>query len=127
MGSMGEQSKDYDVIVVGGGFCGVWLLKHLRDEGFSTHLFEHGTGLGGIWYWNKYVGQIQANSEQHTNCDALSYPGARVDTSAPTYQLTAKETWDTWEWKVSRERATIKIEIGHSLSSTRTSFQVEMS
>lgn len=53
MGSIGEQSNDYDVIVVGGGFCGVWLLKHLRDEGFNTRLLEHGSGLGGIWYWNK--------------------------------------------------------------------------
>lgn len=28
-----------------------------------------------------------------------SYPGARVDTTAPTYQLMAKETWHTWEWQ----------------------------
>ena len=35
---------------------------------------------GGIWYWN-------------------NYPGARVDTTTPSYQLMAKETWNTWEWK----------------------------
>ena len=46
MGSMGRDLPDWDVIVVGGGFCGTWLLKHLRDEGFKVHLFEHGSALG---------------------------------------------------------------------------------
>ena len=35
----------------------------------------------------------------HSRDARNNYPGARVDTSAPTYQLTAKETWDTWEWR----------------------------
>ncbi|KAF2482166.1 hypothetical protein BDY17DRAFT_300427 [Neohortaea acidophila] len=80
MGSAGPDAPDWDVAVVGGGFCGVWLLFHLREQGFKVRLFEHGSGLGGIWHWN-------------------NYPGARVDTPAPTYQLTDKETWHTWEWK----------------------------
>ena len=46
MGSIGQETQDWDVIVVGGGFCGVWLLKHLRDQGFKVRLFEHGGGLG---------------------------------------------------------------------------------
>ena len=37
--------------------------------------------------------QLEANES------LCSYPGARVDTTAPTYQLMAKETWHTWEWK----------------------------
>lgn len=80
MGSMGEQENEWDVIVVGGGFCGVWQLHTLRDLGFKVHLFETGTALGGIWYWN-------------------AYPGARVDTAVPSYQLTDKATWNSWEWK----------------------------
>lgn len=27
------------------------------------------------------------------------YPGARVDTPVPTYQLTAPESYETWDWK----------------------------
>jgi cation diffusion facilitator CzcD-associated flavoprotein CzcO len=46
MGSIGQETHNWDVIVVGGGFCGVWLLKNLRDQGFKVHLFEHGSGLG---------------------------------------------------------------------------------
>ena len=76
---MGEP-EDWEVIVVGGGFCGCWALKALRDKGFKVRMYEWGSALGGIWYWN-------------------AYPGARVDTPTPTYQLTAKETWETWEWK----------------------------
>jgi cation diffusion facilitator CzcD-associated flavoprotein CzcO len=79
MGSI-ELETHYDVIVVGGGFCGVYQLKHLREQGFKTHLFEAGTALGGIWHWN-------------------AYPGARVDTAVPTYQLTDEATFESWDWK----------------------------
>lgn len=78
MGSI-EESKHYDVIVVGGGFGGLYQLHHLRKFGFSVHLFEAGSGLGGTWYWN-------------------CYPGARVDTEVPGYQFTEDETWDQWNW-----------------------------
>jgi len=47
---MGEQSNTWDVVVVGGGFCGCWALNELRKQGFRTHLFEAGGDLGGIWY-----------------------------------------------------------------------------
>jgi cation diffusion facilitator CzcD-associated flavoprotein CzcO len=62
---------DYDVIVVGGGFGGVYQLYNLRKLGFRVRLFEAGSKLGGIWYWN-------------------CYPGARVDTEVPVYQLPGK-------------------------------------
>lgn len=71
---------DYDVVVVGGGFGGIYSLNNLRSLGFSTHMFEAGSGLGGIWHWN-------------------CYPGARVDTETPVYQLYASNLYDTWNWK----------------------------
>lgn len=43
---------DYDTIVIGGGFGGIFHLHHLRKLGFHVHLFEAGAKLGGIWYWN---------------------------------------------------------------------------
>ncbi|EGP86882.1 uncharacterized protein MYCGRDRAFT_109786 [Zymoseptoria tritici IPO323] len=75
-----EQLGHFDVLVVGGGFCGVWQLHTLRKKGYKALLVEAGTGLGGIWHWN-------------------AYPGARVDTPVPTYQLTSEETWQNWDWK----------------------------
>jgi len=73
-------SKHYDVVVIGGGFCGVYQLHKLRKLNFNVRLFEAGSGLGGIWHWN-------------------AYPGARVDTEVPSYQLTDPESYETWNWK----------------------------
>lgn len=38
MGSLGE-ANDWDVIVVGGGFCGCWALNSLRKLGFKVRLY----------------------------------------------------------------------------------------
>jgi NADPH-dependent 2,4-dienoyl-CoA reductase/sulfur reductase-like enzyme len=38
-----------DVLVVGAGFAGCYLLYHLRKEGFRTKIVEAGSDLGGIW------------------------------------------------------------------------------
>lgn len=70
----------FDVVVVGGGFSGVWQLHTLRNLGFKVKLLEAGSALGGIRHWN-------------------AYPGARVDTAVPTYQLTEIESWKDWTWQ----------------------------
>jgi len=48
--------SDVDVVVVGAGFAGLYMLKKLRDQGASTRVFEAGSGVGGTWYWNRYPG-----------------------------------------------------------------------
>lgn len=78
MGSMGAE-KQWEVMLVGGGFGGMYLLHKLRNFGFDVHLYEAGKTFGGTWYWN-------------------CYPGARVDSIVPTYQFSSDETWDQWEW-----------------------------
>lgn len=71
--------QDFDVIVIGGGFGGCNALYKLRKAGFSTHLLEAGSALGGVWHWN-------------------SYPGARVDSEMPYYQFSIPEVYKTWNW-----------------------------
>jgi cation diffusion facilitator CzcD-associated flavoprotein CzcO len=40
---------DVDVLVVGAGFAGVYLLHRLRDElGLKVKVFEAGNDLGGV-------------------------------------------------------------------------------
>ena len=56
--------EDLDVIVVGAGFAGLYLLDRLRSMGMAVQVFEAGGGLGGVWHWN-------------------CYPGARVDSPGP--------------------------------------------
>ena len=96
-----DMSLHYDVVIVGAGFSGLYQLHKLRKFGFSTRIFEAGGDIGGTWYahltpeplWQ--VLHLIIDYDRYWNC----YPGARVDTSVPSYQYTDPETWDTWEWK----------------------------
>src|SRR5918992_188225 len=73
-------AKSYDVIVVGAGFAGMYLLHRLRGLGLSAHVFEQGSGVGGAWYWNRY-------------------PGARCDIESMQYSYSfSDELQQQWEW-----------------------------
>ena len=76
-----ENSENYkdglecDVLIVGAGFGGTYLMHKLRDElGFNCKIYEAGKELGGIWHWN-------------------CYPGARVDTQVPIYEYSIEKVW----------------------------------
>src|SRR6202158_5333811 len=71
--------EDLDVIIVGAGFAGLYLLDRLRSMGVAVQVFEAGGGLGGVWYWN-------------------CYPGARVDSSGPIYQYSRDDLWRKWQF-----------------------------
>ncbi|OCK81840.1 cyclohexanone monooxygenase [Lepidopterella palustris CBS 459.81] len=68
-----------DVLIVGAGFGGVFLLYSLRKRGFNCVIYEAGTDLGGTWRWNRY-------------------PGARVDSEVPEYEYSIPEVWKDWTW-----------------------------
>ncbi|MFV2087090.1 NAD(P)-binding protein [Micromonospora sp. LOL_021] len=46
----------HDVLVVGAGFAGMYLIHKLRALGFTVHAVEAAGGVGGTWYWNRYPG-----------------------------------------------------------------------
>jgi cation diffusion facilitator CzcD-associated flavoprotein CzcO len=71
--------ENLDVIVVGAGFAGLYLLDRLRRLGMTVRVFEAGGGLGGVWYWN-------------------CYPGARVDSPGPIYQYSRDDMWRKWQF-----------------------------
>src|SRR4051794_28383115 len=71
--------EELDVLVIGAGFAGIYHLDRLRRLGYSVQVLEAGSELGGIWYWN-------------------CYPGARVDTEGPIYQLAYKDLWKDWDY-----------------------------
>lgn len=66
-----------DVLVIGGGFGGVYALHKFRRMGLSTKMIEAGSYYGGTWHWNRY-------------------PGARVDSETPYYQLSIPEVYRDW-------------------------------
>ncbi|MCW2913147.1 MAG: Cyclohexanone monooxygenase [Actinomycetia bacterium] len=47
---------DHDVIIIGAGFAGLYMLYRLRTLGVSARVLEAGGGVGGTWYWNRYPG-----------------------------------------------------------------------
>ncbi|KAH0835013.1 cyclohexanone monooxygenase [Lanmaoa asiatica] len=73
------QEDQYDAIIVGAGFSGIHQLIHLRQLGLRCIVIEKGSDFGGTWYWNRY-------------------PGARVDSHIPIYELVLPELWKEWSW-----------------------------
>lgn len=45
-----------DVAIVGAGFAGLYLLHRCRQLGLSARIWEKASGVGGVWYWNRYPG-----------------------------------------------------------------------
>jgi cation diffusion facilitator CzcD-associated flavoprotein CzcO len=73
-------SVDFDAVIVGAGFGGMYMLHRLRDKGFTARVFEAGSGVGGTWYWNRY-------------------PGARCDVESVQYSYQfSPELEQEWEW-----------------------------
>jgi len=69
-----------DVIVVGGGFGGMYAIYKFREMGLKVQGFEAGGDLGGVWYWNRY-------------------PGARVDLPSIDYSYAfSPEIEQAWTW-----------------------------
>ena len=59
------QSREVDVVVVGGGFGGLIAGASLKKAGIEdVVLIEKGADFGGTWYWNQYPG---------ARCDVESY------------------------------------------------------
>ena len=52
------QHQVLDVLIIGAGFSGCYLLHHLRKEGFRVRAVEAASGLGGTWRWNRYPGMV---------------------------------------------------------------------
>ena len=42
---------DIDVLIVGAGFGGAYLLYEMRKQGYNTVLYDAGTSFGGTWRW----------------------------------------------------------------------------
>jgi cyclohexanone monooxygenase len=61
-----ESRPDFDVVVIGAGFSGMYQLYRLRELGLAVKGIEAGGGVGGVWYWNRY-------------------PGCRVDSESVAY------------------------------------------
>jgi cyclohexanone monooxygenase len=75
-----DGARTLDVVVVGAGFAGLYMLHRLRGAGFRARGFEQGSDVGGTWYWNRY-------------------PGARCDVESMQYSYSfSPELEQEWQW-----------------------------
>jgi cyclohexanone monooxygenase len=73
-------APDFDAVVVGAGFAGLYSLHKLRGQGLRVRVYEAGDGVGGTWFWNRY-------------------PGARVDIQSLEYSYQFDEDLQqSWSW-----------------------------
>ena len=72
---------DFDAVVIGAGFAGLYALHKFRDDlNMRVRVVEAGDGVGGTWYWNRY-------------------PGARCDSESYYYCYSfSRELADEWKW-----------------------------
>jgi cation diffusion facilitator CzcD-associated flavoprotein CzcO len=69
-----------DIVIVGAGFAGLYMLHRARELGFSARVYEAGDGVGGTWYWNRY-------------------PGARCDVESLEYSYSfSDDLRREWQW-----------------------------
>ena len=69
-----------DLVIVGAGFAGLYMLQRARSLGLRAQVFEAGAGVGGTWYWNRY-------------------PGARCDVESMEYSYQfSDDLQQQWQW-----------------------------
>jgi cyclohexanone monooxygenase len=69
-----------DVLIVGAGFSGLYMLHRMRGLGLSARAFDTAPDVGGTWYWNRY-------------------PGARCDVESLEYAYSFLPELETgWRW-----------------------------
>lgn len=75
--------SDFDVIVIGAGFSGLYALHKLRDQGLRVRALERADAVGGTWRENRY-------------------PGARCDIESIEYSYSfSEEIQQEWVWTES--------------------------
>src|SRR5689334_8859057 len=75
-----EPPRQFDAVIVGAGFAGLYMLYRLRGLGFTARVYEAGNDIGGTWFWNRY-------------------PGARCDVESLEYSYSfSEELQQEWRW-----------------------------
>ncbi|KAK4503141.1 hypothetical protein PRZ48_006568 [Zasmidium cellare] len=74
-----QSAIQVDALIVGAGFSGITAIHRLRKAGLTVKCMEASSDFGGVWNFNRY-------------------PGARVDSEVPFYQLNIPEVYRDWSF-----------------------------
>jgi cation diffusion facilitator CzcD-associated flavoprotein CzcO len=78
-----DSGPRFDVLVIGAGFSGLYMLHRLRQLGLRTRVLETAENVGGTWLFNRY-------------------PGARCDIESIEYSYSfSEEIQQEWVWTES--------------------------
>ncbi|BCO67092.1 cyclohexanone monooxygenase [Mycobacterium intracellulare] len=81
--TMADADPSFDVLVIGAGFSGLYMLHRLRELGLRTRVLEMAENVGGTWLFNRY-------------------PGARCDIESIEYSYSfSEEIQQEWVWTES--------------------------
>ena len=76
----GPEDQPLDVLIVGAGWSGMFMLHRTRQLGLRAKVLEGGPSVGGTWYWNRY-------------------PGLRCDVESMEYSFSFDEALQQeWVW-----------------------------
>ena len=87
-----KQEAEWDAIVVGAGFGGMYMLHLLREQGLRVLAIERGAGVGGTWYWNRYPGcrcDVESMEYSYQFSDALQQDWNWSERYAPQDEILA--------------------------------------
>ena len=77
---MNHHNEELDVIIVGAGFSGLYMLYKMRKMNLKALIIERASDAGGTWFWNRY-------------------PGARCDIESIEYSYSfSDELQQEWNW-----------------------------
>ena len=75
-----QPPESFDLVIVGAGFAGLYMLHRARGLGLSAVVLEKAGDVGGTWYWNRY-------------------PGARCDVESMQYSFGFDaDLQQEWHW-----------------------------
>jgi cation diffusion facilitator CzcD-associated flavoprotein CzcO len=78
-----DEATQFDALVIGAGFSGLYMLHRLRQLGIRTRVLEMAENVGGTWLFNRY-------------------PGARCDIESIEYSYSfCEEIQQEWVWTES--------------------------
>ena len=82
-GDATDEAAQFDALVIGAGFSGLYMLHRLRQLGIRTRVLEMAENVGGTWLFNRY-------------------PGARCDIESIEYSYSfSEEIQQEWVWTES--------------------------